>query len=213
LPSGEAFTRVALDPAQRAGVLTQGAILATHASAKETSPVSRGVFVRERLLCSPPPPPPANVETVLPEPDGKASVRERLAKHRSDPACAGCHKLIDPIGFGFEAYDAVGLWRGKAGAPAIDVSGEVFGTNDADGVFEGVPALAMRLGASGQVSSCVVETFARYAYGRSLTDDDCSLATVRARLGAARGRLSELLVALTQTDAFLARTNEGGIRP
>src|SRR5690606_28192980 len=104
------FSRVELDPTRRAGVLTHIGVMASLAKADQTDPVHRGKFVREGLLCQgvPPPPPDANVVAPVVTPD--ATTRERFSQHRADPACAGCHMLMDPIGLGFEHYDALGQW-------------------------------------------------------------------------------------------------------
>src|SRR6185503_1555104 len=96
-PSGDAFERIALDPSQRLGLLTQGGILAAHSHAAKTSPVLRGKFVREQLLCNPPPPPPPGVDFTVAEKDVGLTVREQAAIHSADPACAACHNFMDPI--------------------------------------------------------------------------------------------------------------------
>src|SRR5262249_27724149 len=125
-PVGAAFERVTLDPSKRPGLLTQGAFLAQHAKANQTSPVQRALVVRTTSLWDPPAPPPANVPS-LAQPDPTLSTRERLEMHRKNPACAGCHALMDPIGFGFEHFDGVGLWRDTDGATPIDATGEISG--------------------------------------------------------------------------------------
>ncbi|HEV8245867.1 MAG TPA: DUF1592 domain-containing protein, partial [Polyangiaceae bacterium] len=101
-PSGDTFERASLDPARRAGLLSQGGLLAAYANVNQTSPVARGFFVRERLLCAPPAPPPPTVNAIPPTLDPDLTTRERFEQHRTDPSCAGCHALMDPIGFGFE---------------------------------------------------------------------------------------------------------------
>ena len=96
---------------RRGGVLTQGAILKVTANGTTTSPVLRGVWVSERLLGQPIPPPPAGVPAIEPDIRGAQSIREMLAKHRSDDACAACHVKIDPPGFALENFDPAGAWR------------------------------------------------------------------------------------------------------
>ncbi len=110
-PKGAAFERVDLDPAQRAGLLTQASLLAVNSKPNQSSPIHRGKFVRERLLCQTLAPPPNNVNIQPPEVDPTATTREKFSQHSSDPACAGCHRLMDPIGFGFESYDGIGQFR------------------------------------------------------------------------------------------------------
>jgi hypothetical protein len=122
---GSRFRRITLDnESQRGGLLRQASVLTVTSYATRTSPVIRGKWVLENLLGSPPPPPPANVpalkdNTVL----STLSVRERLAEHRSNAACAGCHSLMDPVGFSLENFDAVGRWRKLEEGQPLDVSG------------------------------------------------------------------------------------------
>jgi hypothetical protein len=108
--TGDTFQKAALDGTHRVGFLTQAGFLAGYAKVNETSPVTRGLFIRERLLCDPPNPPPPNVPS-LPPPDPNLTTRDRLAQHRADPNCASCHVLMDPLGFGFENFDGMGAWR------------------------------------------------------------------------------------------------------
>ena len=98
----------------RAGILGQATFLASTTGPVETSPTARGLFVREHLLCQIVPNPPPGVNTNLPEPstaDAARAKRERMVEHAQNPSCSGCHRLMDPIGFGLEKYDAVGAWR------------------------------------------------------------------------------------------------------
>jgi hypothetical protein len=204
-PAGDAFERVALDPAQRSGFLTRGGFLAAHALANQTDPVRRGKFVREQLLCQLLPPPPPNAEIRPPELDPRLTTRERFSRHAQDQACAACHKLMDPIGLGFESYDAVGRWRASEAGRPVDASGEIVDA-DVAGRFTGAVELGSKLAGSAQVRGCVVKQWFRFGYGRSETPADlCSLATLEARFASAGQDVRELLVALTQTDAFLYR--------
>jgi hypothetical protein len=205
-PSGSGFERVDLDPTQRAGLLTQPSILAVNAHADQTSPVHRGKFVRERLLCETIAPPPPNVKAVPPPVDPNATTRERFTQHDKDPACATCHRMLDPVGFGFENYDGLGLWRDQDQGLPVDASGEVVGSEDVDGKFVGAVQLAHRLGQSEEVRSCVVKLWFRYGQGRPSTQDDaCTVQKLETQFAAAKYDVRELLVALTQTDAFLYR--------
>jgi hypothetical protein len=205
-PTGADFEHVDLDPSQRAGLLTQPSILAVNAHADQTSPVHRGKFVRERLLCEPIAPPPPNVKAVPPPVDPSATTRERFAQHDADPVCGKCHKLMDPIGFGFEHYDGIGLWRDQDQGMPVDASGEVVGSKDANGKFDGAVELAQRLGTSEEVRACVVRQWFRYGQGRNeTTADACTMAKLQDAFAAAKYDIRELLVALTQTDAFLYR--------
>lgn len=191
---------------ERRGLLTQGSLLSYNAHSNQTSPVHRGQLVRKEFLCDVVPPPPADVAIVVPEPDPNSTTRERLAMHAADPSCAGCHELMDPIGLGFERYDGAGRFRtDEAGSP-VDASGELTGT-DVDGAFDGVDELSGKLAASEKVSRCYVRQWFRFGYGREASVEDKSTLDALGRSFAASGEnIQELLVALTQTDAFMARS-------
>ena len=122
---GSLFRRVPLsDESQRGGLLRHGSILTVTSYATRTSPVIRGKWVLENLLGTPPPPPPANVPALKDNTvSSSLSVRERLAEHRANAACASCHNLIDPAGLALENFDALGRWRMKEGTQPIDASG------------------------------------------------------------------------------------------
>ncbi len=114
----------------RGGLLGMAAVLTVSANGVETSPVTRGAWVSENILGIKPPPPPDIVPAIEPDVSGTTTIRERLAKHSTDRACAECHRKIDPLGFSLESFDAVGRWRvnyakpKKGPAPKIDTSGE-----------------------------------------------------------------------------------------
>ncbi|WP_044985596.1 DUF1592 domain-containing protein [Sorangium cellulosum] len=203
-PRGDAFERVELDPSQRAGFVTHAGLLALYAKPNRSSPVHRGRFVRQSLLCQIPPPPP----DVVPEPpmvDPTKTTREQFAQHTSDPGCRSCHTLLDPIGFGFEHYDALGRWRDAENGIPVDASGELTQT-DIDGPFDGAVELAHRLAESEQVRACVVKQWFRFGYGRAeQSEDSCSLAQATRAFEASGYNIRALLVALTQTDAFRYR--------
>ncbi len=111
-PGGRpSWTKVALDPEQRAGLFTQGAIMAVQAKYNQTSPVLRGKFVREQMLCQHLAPPPADINITPPDLDPNLTTRERFRQHSDSTECAGCHKKMDPIGLTFEHYDPIGRWR------------------------------------------------------------------------------------------------------
>lgn len=194
-------------PPERAGVLTQPAFLAVHAHPDQTSPVLRGKAIRTKFLCQEPPPPPDDVDLTPPAEEEAVTARERFSLHASDPRCAGCHQLMDPIGFAFEYFDSVGAYRTQEGGKDIDVSGEMFGSVDIDGPFVGVRELAEKLAGSAQVRECVASQWFRYAAGRFETEGDaCSLDDLRTGFHATEGDLVELIVATTQTEAFMYRS-------
>lgn len=204
--TGPDFVKVALNPEQRAGVLTLGALMAVTAKARITSPILRGVFVREQLLCSALPPPPPNVPVIAPDPDPNLTTRERFVEHTESAACQGCHQLIDPIGFGFEHYDALGRWRETDGRHPVDASGDVVGTWDLNGVFHGAPELADRLAESEQAQRCVTTQVFRYAFGRGENAvDGCTLVQLYDAYRASGYDFQTLFRAVVGTDAFRFR--------
>jgi hypothetical protein len=109
---GTEFRKVALPPdSHRGGVLTMASVLKVTANGTTTSPVLRGAWVLDRILGTPPPKPPADVEAIEPDIRGATTIREQLAKHRSNAMCASCHVKIDPPGFALESFDVIGGWR------------------------------------------------------------------------------------------------------
>ena len=137
---GSRFRRITFgEDAQRGGLLRQGSILLVTSYTTRTSPVIRGKWILDNVMGVPPPPPPANVPALddVKTVKRNAPVRERLAEHRKNPTCAGCHRLTDPVGFALENYDAVGRWRTLESGEPIDASGTLF-----DGTtFRGVEGL------------------------------------------------------------------------
>lgn len=206
-PPREPWQLVALDPSERAGILTRAGFLASRAHAVQPSPVKRGVFVLEHLLCEPPPPPPPNVDTSVPDdaPAQPKTNRERYAAHTDAPLCEACHVDIDPLGFGFEHYDSLGAWRTHDNGFPIDASGTL--TLDEElRAFEGAPQLAALLADSEQVHACVVTHHLRWALARSpASDDACVRAELEATFVDAGGSLRELVAAIVLSDAFRFR--------
>ncbi len=203
---------IELDPAQRAGLLTQPALLAKAAHTDQSSPVHRGVVVRENFLCQPLPTPPDDVDDTPPDPDPNATTRERFAEHTSDPACAACHVLIDGLGFGFENYDAVGAFRTMEGDLPVDASGEVVATADIDGPFDGAVELAGMLASSTNVQQCVSRQWLNFAIGRVVGDEDaCSSDAVYAAFEASDLDVPSLILSVVSSDAFRYRRLEGGM--
>jgi hypothetical protein len=195
------------DAQQRAGILTQAGFLAVQAHPDQTSPVLRGKFVRTKLMCQVIPPPPMDVDITPPAVTSAPTARQRFAAHESAAAsCQGCHQLMDPIGLAFETFDAIGKYRTTENGATIDVSGTIVGSRDVDGSFNGARELATKLAASDQVRDCVATQWFRYAAGRTEeVPDGCSLTTLQDAFGASGGDLAELVVAMTQTDAFWYR--------
>jgi len=207
--SGGEFVEVQLPPDRHAGVLTKGAFLAIGGNQASSSPVRRGVTVLRQVLCGEPAPPPPDVMGSVPPPTPDTTTRERFEVHVSDPACSACHTLFDPIGFAFEHFDAAGRWRDLDNGFAVDASGDLIGT-DVDGAFDGAAALAAKLADSEQVRGCYVDHLFAFANGR-LVDHDadaCTTSALRSEFAAADYGLADLVVALTQSDAFRYRRSE-----
>ena len=132
---GATFRRVKVPSESRRGILGQGAILTVTSYPNRTSPVERGKWVLTNLLGVPPQPPPPNVPPLQESsPERPQSIRERLEQHRKDPVCAGCHKVMDPIGFSLENYDAVGQWRTKDEGRPVNPVDTLFTGAQIDGI-------------------------------------------------------------------------------
>jgi hypothetical protein len=166
---GSYFRRYTFPPdSPRGGLLGQGSFLTITSYATRTSPVLRGKWVLQNLLASPPPPPPPNVpslKTEGKEPGKTLTMREAMTAHRANPACAGCHARMDPIGFAMENFDAVGKWRERDNENAIDVSGVL-----PDGTkFEGMAGLKKELlRHPDQFVGAAAENLLMYALGRNV---------------------------------------------
>lgn len=195
-----------LDPTERAGILTRAGFLTAHSYAGSSSPVHRGVFVLEQLFCEILIPPPG-VPLELPEAQPGETIRDRLAHHRADPACAGCHDRIDPVGFAFENYDALGYWRTSyRDGLAVDATGELVSP---PGTFDGPVALTELVANSPAAQACYATQWFRYAQARGEgAEDRCSVERLSSRFAASGGDIRELLVAVTESDAFLYRLTE-----
>jgi cytochrome c551/c552 len=166
---GSRFRRVTFaDNSIRGGLLRQGSVLTVTSYATRTSPVIRGKWILDNVLGVPPPPPPPNVPA-LKENAGTTgkniSIRERMAEHRKNPACSGCHQLMDPVGFSLENYDAVGRWRAAEEGKAIDVTGSL-----PDGSkFEGAAGLQKALLSHPDAfANTFTEKLMTYALGRGV---------------------------------------------
>jgi hypothetical protein len=161
---GGKLRRTAVPPDQRGGVLAQGSTLTLTSHPTRTSPVLRGAWILEALLDAAPPPPPPDVGA-LPAAQAEAptSVRERLEAHRADPACAGCHARIDPLGFALEAYDGVGRLREEDGGRPLDTRGTLPGGE----TLEGLSGLKTHLAANPErLAKALLERLFVYGIGR-----------------------------------------------
>lgn len=169
--SGSHFRPIVLAAdSRRGGLLRQGSILTVTSYATRTSPVIRGKWILENLVGTPPPPPPPNVPALRENTvAANLSVRERLAQHRANPACAGCHDFMDPVGFSLENFDAVGRWREMEDDRAIDSAGALPDASQ----FQGVEGLEQALAARPEVlTATVAEKLLTFALGRPVEPDD-----------------------------------------
>ena len=223
-PPARDFQRVEFPPdAERAGLLGQALFLTLSSKPDETAPTGRGLFIREQFLCQQVPPPPPGVDTNLPPVEESKPVtnRERLAMHANVKMCAGCHNLIDPIGFGFEKFDAIGMRRekhkllfypnvgGVAGRRAkpkeieleLDTKGSVAGLQNSE--FTSPRELGELLAKTPQCQECVVKQVFRYMSGRQDTPADRPvLNQALEEFRKSDYRFKELMVALVKSKEF-----------
>jgi len=159
-------------PNGRVGLFSQSAFLAIEALPQEGSPVRRGKLVAERLLCRtiPPPPPGLNPEPPV-VPDG-VQTREAYAAHSEDAACAPCHVSMDPLGFAFEHFDAVGRYRDSEAGRPVDATGTIHGLDGAEVSFNGAGEMMKAIAASDEGQACLVTQLVGYALGRALGEFD-----------------------------------------
>jgi hypothetical protein len=206
---GAAHEVVDLKDAPYGGILTQGSILAAHAFPNSGSPIHRGVMIRERLLCQELPPPPPGVIVQVPAIDPELTTRERFMAHSEVEPCFGCHQLIDPIGFAFENYDAIGRFRDNEAGIPIDATGELVGTLDGDIPFDGVQELSTLLGESPQVHDCFARQVLRFAYGFGEEDGlSCLVRKVEDDFKESELNMASLFTDLTRTVHFTTRVGE-----
>jgi hypothetical protein len=167
---GSQFRRVTLSEEARRGLLGKGSVLLATSHADRTAPVLRGKWILENLLGTPPPPPPADVPALEPTPGRVAkTMRERMAMHREHPACAGCHRVTDPLGFVLENFDAVGAFRTREAGMPVDASGLAPDGTAVNGVVELRQALLRHQDA---FVFTLTEKLMIYALGRGLESYD-----------------------------------------
>jgi mono/diheme cytochrome c family protein len=207
---GSHFRRVPVPSGARRGLLGHGSILALTSHAERTSPVVRGKWVLDNILGTPPPPPPPDVPTLADNEAGEKprTMRERMAQHRAMPTCAACHRLMDPIGFALENFDAVGAWRTREPGGTIDATAEL-----PDGTkIDGVAGLRAALLARPEVFvTTMTEKMLTYALGRGLTYRDMPAVRAIVEASAAREyRFSSLVTGIVSSQPFRMRMAAGG---
>jgi len=210
---GDRFQRVALRPQDhRGGLLTQASILSLTSDGTRHRPVHRGVWVSESIFGVTPPPPPANVDPIEPNPvdSPKATLRMKLDAHKANASCASCHRKIDPLGFAFDNYDAIGRWRteevvpqGKGDNPKVDASGKL---PDGREFADSIGFKRLLVDELDTFNATFVKKLATYGLRRSLTlDDKTELAKISAAGKAAKHEVRSVVEALVLSDLFRSR--------
>lgn len=205
--TGKEFKRVEVDPNLRGGIVSLGAVMTLTSNPNRTSPTKRGKWILEQVLGTPPPPPPPGADQLPETPKGQLpkSIREQLEVHRSNPDCASCHALLDPMGFSLENFDGTGVFRYKEGEERIDPTGEL-----ADGTkFKGLGELKKVLvSKKDQFTRAFGEKLLTYSLGRGLTlADNCALDEILAAAKKNEYRPRSMIHAIVQTDAFRKQGN------
>jgi hypothetical protein len=202
--------------AQRGGLLTQAGFLTLSSHVNRTSPVVRGKWVMDELLCStvPPPPPNVNLAGVSMAKEQGLTQRQALEQHRQDPTCNSCHQLMDPIGLGLENYDAIGAYREMDAGKPIDANGQL----PTGETFVGAKELAARVAAKPEFARCVARKLYSYALGRPPVEtpghlDGPTLDALAQGL-ATNNSFAELTTQIVTSPAFTSRRGEpaGGMQ-
>jgi hypothetical protein len=201
------WERVPLTDGVRGGLLTQASILTVSSNPTRTSPVKRGKWVLEQILGAPPPPPPADVPELEAQKDKlTGTLRERMEQHRANPACANCHAKMDPLGFAFEQFDAIGAFRTTDGDAPIDVSGTLPGGKTFNGPAELRAILKER---KEEFARCLTEKLLTFALGRGLEfSDRRAVDKIMTALAADDYKFSTLCVEIARSDPFRKRRGE-----
>ena len=208
---GPDFTRVDLDPSQRAGLLTQSGFLAVHSDPLQPGSIHRGVFVDLQLLCMNLPPPPDDV-TPLPPVDVGTTNRERVDAHTGPGTCGeACHAgFINPVGFAFEGYDAMGMYRTTDNGFPVDASGSFFFTEGEASWVDAVGFAAV-MADSDQAHRCYVQNWLEFLHGRAADDADIGLLDFLGTRSRSEDRaIRSLIVDVVTSDGFRNRSDEGG---
>jgi hypothetical protein len=206
--TSDEFRKVSLAETPRRGVLTHASILTLTSNPTRTSPVKRGKWILENLLGTPPPPPPPNVPE-LEDQERKltGTLREQMQQHSTNPTCASCHARMDPIGFGFENFNAIGAWRATDGKAPVDASGKLASGDTFAGVTELSELLARKR--ADDFRRCLAEKMLTYALGRGIEYyDRPAVEKVRDALRADGDRFSALILAVAQSFPFQHQRTE-----
>lgn len=201
---GSHFQKVSIEPElNRGGLLTGSAVLAMNSDGKDSNPLKRGVWMLESILGDPPPPPPPNVPEVdLADPEiQKMTLKERIADHRSNPACYSCHARIDPWGIAFENYDAFGSYRTKVNDKPVDASALLFNKQPLEGMH-GLKRYLLKE-RQDQFARAMVRKMTTYALGRPLTfTDHAGIEDLTLMFRKKGDRLADLIYLITKSTIF-----------
>jgi hypothetical protein len=204
-PGTGGFELVSLAGVPRRGILTTGGLMSLLAHPEKTSPVRRGVWVLEQLLCYAPPPPPDGLAIPPIEANPNATAREELAQHRADPVCASCHRAMDPIGLAFEHYDGIGGYREIDDGQPIDTNGNLPDQQTFANVLEMLPLVVEHP----DFERCVAEKALTYALGRGLgRSDEHYLDEVATRFSSGAMSIEDLAKNIATSDVFMMRRGE-----
>ena len=203
------FQRVSLKGTPRGGLLTQASILTLTSHAARTSPVKRGKWVLENILGTPPPPPPPDVPALKEDKEtvAGATMRQRMEQHRANAICASCHTRMDPIGLGFENFNAIGQWRDKDGDAPIDSAGQLTSGE----LFKNPGELKQILlrQKREQFVHCLTEKMLTYALGRGLEPyDKCAVDEITKQLARHNYKFASLIQAVVESQPFEMRRGE-----
>jgi hypothetical protein len=202
--SGSEFVRVTRPANWGIGLLAQGSLLSVQANNLTTSPTRRGHLVRTHILCGAVPPPPAVVGEI-PAPTATKTTRQRYEElHEANPSCAGCHTMMDPIGFALEHLDAAGHYRDTENGFAINDDGKITGTSAGDLAVDGAAALSESLAKLPEVTECVSAYVGAYALGVNHENAACLIKTAGEKLDGG-GSLLDFYVAIARSEHFRSR--------
>jgi hypothetical protein len=208
--SGGGFQKVDLTGTNRApGLLGQAAFLTSHAQPENSSPVQRGRFVRDRILCEVIPAMPEDLDTSLDSPQGYTTNRQRYETHSDNPLCSGCHVLFDPVGFTFEHYDGFGRYRDQEGGEPVDATGMITDATEQMTTLDGVESLLDYITAGDRARACTVRYWSYYAHGRdNWQDKKCNDDQVRRDADANGYTLKSILMGILHAPSFTRRVQD-----
>ncbi|HEY5376392.1 MAG TPA: DUF1588 domain-containing protein, partial [Polyangiaceae bacterium] len=200
--TGDTWQEVSLDPTQRLGLLTHPSWLMVGVPTDTANPTQRGYRIMEKILCRDVPPEPPTVSERPPDPPAAGTTRQRWTQFTSYPACTSCHQDMDQLGYALEAFDSMGRYRTTENGVDIDTQVDVSGLGPTNGPVE----LVKKLAALPETQACFAQRFAEFGLGKALASDPagpCLQQDIARRFEAAGYNVRQLLLDLTQTDAFL----------